>query len=141
MLEALVRRGVLQHIGCVQGIADELHVQRRIVPVALDILHIEPGRPDGIAHDVDVGALLCVQGFCIQRADARLDVAQQVKRGLDPGRAVILQRIIEHRAVVLVIADAGRGGGRQRQAAEHEIVHDLVELQVGRRRMRALEAA
>ncbi len=134
MLEAFVRGRIVQHKGCVEGIADQFDIDGRVVPVALNFLDIEPRGPNGILHDLDVGALLGIQRLRIEFFDARLDVALQLDLRLDAGGAEIIQLVFEHLAVMAMIADGARRDRRQRQTAEDKIIHDLAELQVCGRR-------
>ena len=125
---------VMQDIGRVEAVADQFDIDGRVMPVALDLLDVEPRGLDGIAHDFDIGALLLVQRLGIELGDARFDVALQLDLCLDPRRAEIIQFVFEYFAVMLVVAHGAGGHRRERQAAKDEIIHDLAELQVGGRR-------
>jgi len=139
--EPLIVRCIVQHIGRVQCITNEFDVRGRVVPVALDFLQLEPRRLDGVVHDIKVGVLLGILRFRIQLIQARFDVAQQLELRRNPRGTEILKHIIEHGAPVFVITDAGGRSRRQRQRAEYKIIHDLVKLPIGGRRVRALQSA
>ncbi len=103
--------------------------------VALDLIEFQTRSAERVAHDVDVGALLRVERPGIQPSNPRLDVMQQAARSRDARRTEIIQHVIERCALMNVVAVTGGIRGRQRQRAQHEVIHQLLEHGVGRRRL------
>ncbi len=130
VLEAFIHRGVVQDIGRIQGIADQFDIDGRVMPVALHLLDIEPRRLNGIAHDLDIGALFGVQRLGVESVNARIDIELQLDLRFDARRAEVIQLIFKHLPVMPVVAHGAGRHGRQRQGAEHKVIHDLVELKV-----------
>ena len=102
---------VVQDVRAVQRVAGKLDVDGRVVSIGLDRLELEERQADRVVDDLDVGLLLLVERRGTQSGGPVADARIEPPLGVEAGGAVVVQRLVQRCAVVVVVTSLrGRRG-------------------------------
>ena len=111
VIEALFDGRVVEHVGREQRVAHQFDVDRGIVLETLDGVEFEQTQAGVALDDVEVGLLFLVQLRGIHGVGAVLYAFAEAALLLETGGAIVVEKIVEHLAVVLMVAGLGRAHG------------------------------